>query len=78
MLQLGPTETQTALSTAMHNHLILDASKHTPMLRCTYCGAQEVITLPMPITQLAAVEKRWRLQHGRCRPGRPQQAIPKR
>ena len=76
--RLGITQLQSTLTTAMmHNHLILDVAHH-PMLRCIYCGAQEVITLPMPITQLVAVEKRWRLLHGRCRPGRPQQAIPKR
>jgi hypothetical protein len=49
------------------DHLIIDASRQPPQIRCTHCGAAQDLQLPMPIPRLVAIEREWRAQHERCR-----------
>jgi hypothetical protein len=57
-----------SLNGLMADHLIIDASQQPNLIRCTHCGAQEPLNLPMPIRQLVAIERDWRARHARCRP----------
>jgi hypothetical protein len=50
----------------MGDHLIIDASRQPPQIRCTHCGAAWDLPLPMPIQQLVKTERQWRRAHIRC------------
>jgi hypothetical protein len=50
----------------MGDHLIIDASRQPPQIRCTVCGAAQDLLLPMSITQLVKTERQWRRKHTSC------------
>lgn len=50
----------------MADHLILDYSRQPHRMRCLHCGANEPITLPMPIRQVVVITDSFAKEHRRC------------
>jgi hypothetical protein len=57
------------------DHLIIDASRHPSQIRCLHCGFAQDLQLPMPITELVALERRINAEHRTCK-ARPGGAVP--
>ena len=55
----------------MADHLIIDASRQPPQIRCLHCGFAQDLQLPMPIKDLVALERRINAQHRGCNPPKP-------
>ena len=50
----------------MADHLIIDASRQPTQIRCTVCGAAQDLRFPIPIKELATLEREWAAAHRRC------------
>jgi hypothetical protein len=56
----------------MPDHLIIDASRQPHQIRCLHCGFAQDLQLPMPIRELATLERRINAEHRGCKPPKPQ------
>jgi hypothetical protein len=56
----------------MLDHLIIDASRQPPQIRCLRCGFAQDLQLPMAIRELVALERRISAEHSACKPPQPQ------
>jgi hypothetical protein len=55
---------------AMRDHLVIDASRQPPQIRCLGCGAAKDLLFPMRISDVVILEETWRIKHQKCRPRR--------
>lgn len=50
----------------MTDHLVVDASRQPPRIRCLRCGFSEDLPLPMAIDALPALTRRLVARHRAC------------
>lgn len=49
----------------MADHCVIDLN-HPPRFRCTCCGLEEELELPMPVILVAQMGERFRRDHRQC------------
>jgi hypothetical protein len=48
------------------DHCVLDYSRQPNRLRCLHCGAEQLVRLPMSISQLVKQSDTWIAEHRHC------------